>query len=101
MPLTHLMTRRFAEVIEMATFVLVHGAFGSPAELAPVIIRMPPSNSFESVVLPLSRARAGATFARRRGVSRIVGATRCFDQRSPTSTVGSTPNIELGAWSIV
>jgi pimeloyl-ACP methyl ester carboxylesterase len=26
-----------AEVIEMATFVLVHGAFGSPAELAPVI----------------------------------------------------------------
>jgi len=23
-------------VIEMATFVLVHGAFGSPAELAPV-----------------------------------------------------------------
>jgi pimeloyl-ACP methyl ester carboxylesterase len=28
---------QFAEVIEMATFVLVHGAFGSPAELAPVI----------------------------------------------------------------
>jgi pimeloyl-ACP methyl ester carboxylesterase len=26
-----------AEVIEMATYVLVHGAFGSPAELAPVI----------------------------------------------------------------
>src|SRR5512139_4061474 len=26
-----------AEVIAMATFVLVHGAFGSPAELAPVI----------------------------------------------------------------
>jgi pimeloyl-ACP methyl ester carboxylesterase len=25
------------EVIEMATFVLVHGAFGSPAELAPVL----------------------------------------------------------------
>ena len=28
---------QFAEVIEMTTFVLVHGAFGSPAELAPVI----------------------------------------------------------------
>ena len=27
----------FAEVIEVVTFVLVHGAFGSPAELAPVI----------------------------------------------------------------
>jgi pimeloyl-ACP methyl ester carboxylesterase len=27
----------FKEVVEMATFVLVHGAFGSPAELAPVI----------------------------------------------------------------
>lgn len=25
-----------AEVIDMTTFVLVHGAFGSPAELAPV-----------------------------------------------------------------
>jgi pimeloyl-ACP methyl ester carboxylesterase len=29
--------RVFEEVVEMATFVLVHGAFGSPAELAPVI----------------------------------------------------------------
>lgn len=28
---------RFEQVVEMATFVLVHGAFGSPTELAPVI----------------------------------------------------------------
>ena len=27
----------FEKVVDMATFVLVHGAFGSPAELAPVI----------------------------------------------------------------
>jgi hypothetical protein len=90
------------EAVDLVEQSFLIGIDDSPAaEFAPVMIRMPPSNSFDSVVLPLSRERAGATFARSRGVSTIIGARRCFDQRSPTSTVGSTTSIELGAWSIV
>jgi pimeloyl-ACP methyl ester carboxylesterase len=62
------------EVIEMATFVLVHGAFGSPAELAPTIpwlealghhaiaVDLPctnPSAMLEDYALTVTEAMAG------------------------------------------
>ena len=46
------------------------------AEFAPVMIRMPPANSFDSMVLPASRERAGLTRSRRAALSSISGSMR-------------------------
>ena len=61
---------------------------------------MPPGNSFISVVLPLSRERASATFARSTGDSAIIGARRCFEIRFAVSLVGITSIAGPGARSI-
>lgn len=56
----------------------------------------PPAHSLSSVVLPESRARAGAILARRLGLSSIIAARRCLLQRSAMSRVGWT--IIIGAF---
>ena len=68
------------------------------AELAPVMIRMPPANSFDSMVLPASRDRAGFTRSRSSGLSSIRGSIRCRELRLASSTVGWTASIGPGAW---
>jgi len=70
------------------------------AEFAPVMIRMPPANSFDSMVLPASRDRAGLTRARSSGLSSISGSIRWRELRFARSTVGCTASIGPGAWWI-
>ena len=65
-------------------------------ELAPVMIRRPPSTSFTWTVLPLSRERDSATRSRRTGVAAIIGAMRCLLTRFATSTVGWTSSMGPG-----
>jgi hypothetical protein len=59
---------------------------------------MPPGNSFDSTVLPESLDRAGATFARKEGLSSISGSMRCCEKRLASSTDGCTASIGPGAW---
>ena len=72
------------------------GAERSPvALLAPVSSRIPPGNSFENIVLPESRLRAGATFSARHGVSWINESRRCllkarWSRRSSTQRLNTT-----------
>jgi hypothetical protein len=61
---------------------------------------MPPANSFESMVLPASRERAGNTLSRSAGLSSISGSMRCREFRLASSTVGCTASIGPGAWWI-
>ena len=61
---------------------------------------MPPWYSFENIVFPESRARAGAILSARHGVSLIKLSSRCLLKRFAISTVGCTHNIGPGAWSI-
>ncbi len=62
-----------------------------PAALfAPVSINAPPSNSFENIVLPLSRARAGAMRSLKAGLAIIIGSRRVLDNFFAVSTVGIT-----------
>ena len=70
------------------------------AEFAPVMIRMPPANSFDSIVLPASRDRAGLTLSRSSGLSSISGSIRWREFRFANSTVGWTASIGPGAWCI-
>ncbi len=70
------------------------------AEFAPVMIRMPPANSLDSIVLPASRERAGFTRSRSSGLSSISGSIRCREFRFASSTVGWTASIGPGAWWI-
>jgi hypothetical protein len=53
----------------------------------------------ESTVLPLSRVRAGLTFARSRGLSSISGSMRCLLNRLASSTVGCTMSTGPGQQS--
>ena len=62
------------------------------------MIRMPPENSFDSMVLPASRARAGLTRSRSSGLSSISGSIRWRELRFASSTVGWTASIGPGAW---
>ncbi len=61
---------------------------------------MPPANSFDSMVLPESRARAGLTLCRSAGLSSISGSMRWRELRLASSTVGCTASIGPGAWCI-
>jgi len=62
------------------------------------MIRMPPANSFDSMVLPASRERAGLTRSRRAALSSISGSMRWRELRFASSTVGCTASIGPGAW---
>ena len=62
------------------------------------MIRMPPANSFDSIVLPASRERAGLTRSRSSGLSSISGSIRWRELRLASSTVGWTASIGPGAW---
>ncbi len=62
------------------------------------MIRMPPANSLDSIVLPASRDRAGLTRSRRSGLSSISGSIRWRELRFASSTVGWTASIGPGAW---
>lgn len=64
------------------------------------MIRMPPANSFDSIVLPASHDRAGLTLSRRSGLSSISGSIRWRELRFASSTVGWTASIGPGAWWI-
>src|SRR5574343_3316 len=72
----------------------------NPAALfAPPMSRMPPGNSFSSIVLLLSRLLLSVILAESRGVSCTIGLIRCLLYRLAPSTVGSTSSIGPGAWS--
>jgi hypothetical protein len=58
------------------------------ALFAPVMTRTPPGNSFERMVLPLSRDRGLCTRPRSTGLSSMSGSMRCFELRFAISTVG-------------
>ena len=62
------------------------------------MIRMPPANSFDSMVLPASRERAGFTRSRSAGLSSISGSMRWREYRLASSTVGCTASTGPGAW---
>ena len=62
------------------------------------MIRMPPANSFDSMVLPASRERAGFTLSRSAGLSSISGSMRWREFRLASSTVGCTASAGPGAW---
>jgi len=62
---------------------------------------MPPGNSFDSMVLPLSRARAGATRSRSAGVSSSSGSMRWREKRLASSTVGCTASAGAGTWCMM
>ena len=64
------------------------------------MIRMPPANSFESMVLPASRERAGFTRCLSAALSSISGSMRWRELRLASSTVGCTASIGPGAWWI-
>jgi len=64
------------------------------------MINIPPANSFESMVLPESRARDGRTRSRKTALSSISGLMRWREFRFASSTVGCTASIGLGAWAI-
>jgi hypothetical protein len=64
------------------------------------MIRMPPANSFDSIVFPASRERAGLTRSRSSGLSSISGSIRWCELRLASSTVGWTASIGPGAWWI-
>jgi hypothetical protein len=75
------------------------GRIASPAgALAPVMSSWPPGNCLDRIVFPLSRERAGPTSRRSASQSRIIGATRSFENDSPISTVGWTTRIGDGSW---
>ncbi len=59
---------------------------------------MPPANSFDSMVLPASRERAGLTRSLSAGLSSISGSMRWRELRLASSTVGWTASIGPGAW---
>ena len=58
----------------------------------------PAGNSFDSMVLPASRERAGFTRSRSAGLSSISGSMRWRENRLASSTVGCTASIGPGAW---
>ena len=62
------------------------------------MISTPPENSFDSIVLPASRERAGWTRALSSGLSSISGSMRWRELRLASSTVGWTASIGPGAW---
>jgi hypothetical protein len=62
------------------------------------MIRMPPANSFDSMVLPASRKRAGFTRSLSDVLSSIRGSMRCRELRLASSTVGWTASAGPGAW---
>ena len=62
------------------------------------MIRMPPANSFDSMVLPESRDLAGRTNSRSAGLSSIRGSMRWRELRFASSTVGWTAKAGPGAW---
>ena len=64
------------------------------------MIRMPPENSFDSMVLPASRERAGFTLSLSAALSSISGSMRWRELRLASSTVGCTASIGPGAWWI-
>ena len=64
------------------------------------MIRMPPANSLDSIVLPASRERAGLIRSRSSGLSSISGSIRWRELRLASSTVGWTASIGPGAWCI-
>ena len=64
------------------------------------MIRMPPGNSFDSMVLPESRERAGRTRLRSAALSSISGSILWREFRLASSTVGWTASIGPGAWWI-
>ena len=67
------------------------------ALLAPVRTNTPPRNSLARMVLPESRARAGAMRAESVSLSSISGSIRCLEFRLAISTVGATAIIGPGA----
>ncbi len=62
------------------------------------MIRMPPANSFDSMVLPESRDRAGLTRPLSAALSSISGSMRWREFRLANSTVGWTARAGPGAW---
>ena len=62
------------------------------------MIRRPPANSFDSIVLPESLDRAGLTRLRSAALSSISGSMRWREFRLANSTVGWTASIGPGAW---
>lgn len=73
-----------------------------PAALfAPVIINMPPGNSFSNIVFEESLLLFSDTFARNAAVDSIIGAMRCLLSFFDISSVGSTRSVGPGHRSMM